>query len=136
MNEQQVKESLFELIEESLKQYNWEYFRSTYHLHENFGPSSIKHLKSTFNSMLVVFNQLYENRNLVIINQTARDLLRALLDLKNMIEPYDEKEIQRSFIKLLESVLDLSQKIILDTFHPLRKNSFFLCFIKILFFSF
>ena len=136
MDEQQVKESLIELIKESLQQFSWEYFRSIYHLQENLVPKAIKKLMITFNNVLVVFKQIYENRNVVIINQTARDLLKALLDLKNMIEPYDENEIQRSFIKLFESVLDLSQTIILDTFHPLRKKSLFFCFIKILFFSF
>ena len=123
MNEQQVKENLIELIDESLHKFNWGYFKGIYHVHENFVPSAIKKLKITFNNVLVAFGQIYENRNVVIINQSSRNLLKALLDLKKMIEPYDENEIQRSFIKLLESVLDLSQKIILDTLHPLRKKS-------------
>ena len=127
MNEQQVKESLFELIEESLKQYNWEYFREVYRFQENFAPEAIRDLKSTFNNVLVVFRQIYENRNIIIINQSSRDLLKALLDLKKMIEPYDNKVIRRSFTNMFESVLDLSQTIILDTLHPLRKKA---CFIR------
>ena len=55
MDEQQVKESLFELIEESLQQFSWEYFRGVYHLQENFSPKVQKVLKDSHAGSLNAF---------------------------------------------------------------------------------
>ena len=122
MDEQQVKESLFELIEESLQQFSREYFREIYHLHENFSPKVQKVLKDSHAGSLNAFRQLLDSRDAIVVNDSSKDLLKALSELKTLANLYDASAVQENLQRLIRIVFVQSKAIVLESFHPLRKN--------------
>ena len=122
MDEQQVKERLIELMQEYLHKFNWEHFKRIYHVHENFSPNMQKILKDSHAGSLNAFRQLLDNRDFIAINDSSKDLLKALSELKKMADSYDASAVQENLQRLIRIISVQSKAIVLESLHPLRKT--------------